>query len=180
MGWYYGIDNSKKDVIREVTADTVFEKGTSRTLRKCVKGNVLWSVREVNLKDGNVQKFIECNLLDKSDGNWGYKPMDESMGPYYYTCPLAYLEMVPAANEKWREEVRKHHARISSGKDALRSLAIGDDVVLRQGHTPNRLTLASRKPLRGYAGGLLYRFPAKAIDPDETLKAKAEPKASSN
>jgi hypothetical protein len=180
MGWYYGIDNSKSDVIREVTADTSFENGTSRTLRKCVKGNVLWSVREVNFKDGKVQRFIECNLLDKSEGNWGYKPMDESMGPYYYTCPLPYLDMVPVANEKWRSVVREHHARIASGKDALRSLAIGDVVVLKKGHTPSRLTLASKKPLRGYAGNMLFRFPAKAIDPDETLKANAEPKESSN
>jgi hypothetical protein len=176
MGWYYGIDNSRKDVIREVTADTVFENGTSRTLQKCVKGNVLWSVREVTFKDGKVLKLIECNLLRKSGKDWGYKPMDESMGPYYFTCPLPYLDMAPVANEEWRKTVREHHARTGKARNVLGSLSFGDTVVLRKGHTPSRLTLASKKPLRGYSGSILFRFPAKAIDVEETEKANTEPK----
>jgi hypothetical protein len=176
MGWYYGIDNSKSDVIRKVTADTVFEKGTSRTLRKCVKGNVLWSIREVTFKDGKVLNLIECNLLRKSGGDWGYKPMVEGMGPSYYNCPLPYLDMAPVANEEWRKTVREHHARTEKARNVLESLSFGDTVVLRKGHTPSRLTLASKKPLRGWANGIFYRFPAKAIDVEETEKANTEPK----
>ena len=36
--------------------------------------------------------------------------MEESMHPYYYSCPLSYLELVPidqyGGNAEWREGVR--------------------------------------------------------------------------
>ena len=40
-----------------------------------------------------------------------HKPMCESMGPFYYSCPLGYLELVPVADEQWRECVRSYHAK---------------------------------------------------------------------
>lgn len=39
--------------------------------------------------------------------------MEESMQPYYYSCPLGYLSEVPldryGGNEEWRLLVRKYH-----------------------------------------------------------------------
>ena len=45
----------------------------------------------------------------------GIKDMEETAHPYYYSCPLKYLNMVPidrfGGNAKWREEVIAHHQR---------------------------------------------------------------------
>jgi len=60
------------------------------------------------------ERWIGCDLLDysKADEGWGYKDMEEGMHPYFYSCPLKYLALVPAvASEEWREGVRQYHAR---------------------------------------------------------------------
>ncbi|MCL1962055.1 MAG: hypothetical protein FWG56_09860, partial [Desulfovibrionaceae bacterium] len=31
-------------------------------------------------------RFIRCDLLDGSSGQWGHKPLEESMHPYYSGC----------------------------------------------------------------------------------------------
>jgi hypothetical protein len=41
--------------------------------------------------------------------------MEESMGPFYFSCPLSYLDLVPidryGGNSEWREQVIDHHRR---------------------------------------------------------------------
>jgi hypothetical protein len=55
------------------------------------------------------------DLLHCYQGEWGYKPLEESMGPYYFSCPLSYLSEVSidryGGNEEWRELVTEHHRR---------------------------------------------------------------------
>jgi len=45
--------------------------------------------------------------------SWGYKSLIEAMHPFYYSCPLSFLEMVPAGSPEvcpeWRAMVRKWH-----------------------------------------------------------------------
>jgi hypothetical protein len=124
MGWTFPYRYTKKQMIEDrIEAwDRVKEDGVkviSKCLAHCYRGNnfsgVLWSVREFTYeKDGNVfesNRYICCDLLHfRKDDGWGYKDMSESMHPYYYSCPLKYLDMVPVANEEWRENVRKYHA----------------------------------------------------------------------
>jgi hypothetical protein len=65
-------------------------------------------------KDG-VPRTVFVALIERGDRyGWGYKDMDESMGPYVYDAPLRLLEdLGPPPNEwaaKWREGVRANHA----------------------------------------------------------------------
>jgi hypothetical protein len=57
---------------------------------------------------------------------WGYKDLDESMGPYYFSCPLKYLDMVPidryGGNAEWRAGVVAYHER-QREKQKLKALA---------------------------------------------------------
>lgn len=105
MGWLHFARTRK-----ELIADLVAPEARVQTLRYCVRGNVLWSVRQYTTDDGNTHLCIDLDLMAKRDGIWGYKAMGESCFPFYYTCPLAYLELVPVANEEWRVEVRAYHA----------------------------------------------------------------------
>lgn len=81
---------------------------------------MLWSVVELTAKvegvhrdlaPGQSLRYIRCDLLERSGNQWGYKPLDESMHPYYYSCPLSYLDLAPEQSADWRAGVRAYHAR---------------------------------------------------------------------
>jgi hypothetical protein len=54
--------------------------------------------------------YIGCHLLESAGLEWGYKSLDESVHPYYYSCPLRYLDMAPVQSPAWRERVHRFHA----------------------------------------------------------------------
>ena len=81
---------------------------------------MLWSVVELTAKvegvhrdlaPGQSLRYIRCDLLERSGNQWGYKPLEESMHPYYYSCPLSYLDLAPEQSADWRAGVRAYHAR---------------------------------------------------------------------
>jgi len=135
MGWTHPYGGTKKSVCDELINgsghNTWHVKGerlgeveyTGRVHAHCLRGNVLWIVRGRFNKAGvETERWIECNLLRVAQGDWGYKDMDESVHPYYYTCPLSYLDLVkdfPPVNksaEEWREKVREHWAGVKTIK----------------------------------------------------------------
>lgn len=70
---------------------------------------------------------LTCGQTKWDDTVWGYKDMDETMGPYYYDCPAAILDMLtptdnPTSNE-WREACRKNltekKERKAKGKEPI-------------------------------------------------------------
>jgi len=41
------------------------------------------------------ERWIGCDLLrSHKDFGWGDKDLDESIGPYFSSCPLKYLDLV--------------------------------------------------------------------------------------
>lgn len=134
MGWHYQ-RVSRAELIDELTRDREHTRDDgvlvrTRRLARCLVGNVLWSVweRTYTLSGAETEpsaRWIRCDLLARIGGGiWGYKPLDESMHPYYYSCPLSYLELVPLDRyggcQEWREGVREHHARRAEARRAKR------------------------------------------------------------
>lgn len=128
MGWLFMPGSNRKGLLAErieegqhTTPDGMTV--TSTCLAHCYRGGsfsgVLWTVWERTFeKDGQqvqpTERWIGCDLLQysRADDGWGYKDMEEAMHPYYYSCPLKYLDLVPeVANEGWREGVRQYHER---------------------------------------------------------------------
>ena len=136
MGWLFKAGYSRSDIIADNTKgwERTKDDGTvikSECLAHCYRGGVfsgvLWSVWEHTfVKNGTqaspAQRFILCDLLRYVDGEWGCKDMDESMYPYYYSCPLKYLDMVPierfGGHLEWRDLVRKHHTQVTEKRRA--------------------------------------------------------------
>ncbi len=120
MGWLYYAP-SKEALIQDLLDDCESEKLKRRSLDSFLvqEGDqlVLWSVAEITAKDdstaglktGQVLKLICCNLLDRSGSTWGVKRLDEAMGPYYYSCPLRFLDMADELSPSWRKAVLKCH-----------------------------------------------------------------------
>jgi hypothetical protein len=128
MGWLFRCGSTRKGLIEERIKGWERTKSdclliTSRCLAHCFRGGafsgVLWSVWERTFTGNGeeaepTQRWIQCDLLrHQRDYGWGYKDMEESCGPYYYSCPLKYLRMVPVeqygGNGPWREQVYEYH-----------------------------------------------------------------------
>ena len=133
MGWLFTYGQRLKELFArrtETWEHTTPEGMTVKSvcLRHCYRGGsfsgVLWTVWERTFtKDGQEAKptdrWIGCDLFQYQRGyGWGYKDMEESMGPYQHSCPLGYLAMVPVANENWREGVRAYHERLKARRQA--------------------------------------------------------------
>ena len=111
-------------------------------------------------------RYIGMDLLIPDKTGWGYKPMCEEAGPYFYGCPLSFLDMVPhVANQQWRDDLRKHHAERNAHRLLTPTLKVGDVVQLKEGRTPNTLKLL-RKWKRSWiaeANGREYRVASSLI-----------------
>lgn len=120
MGWTFikrrGMTpaQAQEALIIDLTAPEQFKTldGTHYD-RKCLahelgKSNALWTVWHVKKTKNGVtteEKYIGCDLIE----NGGYKDMCEVMGPYYYDCPMKFLDMAPVANQAWRDKVLLFH-----------------------------------------------------------------------
>ena len=118
MGWTY-VRTSRDQLIRELTAPQNGECVRSEVIDHTLVGNVLWTVVRITAKQasttglsaGESVCLIGCNLLESAGCEWGYKALTEAEHPYYYSCPLRYLDMAPVQSPEWREGVLAHHAR---------------------------------------------------------------------
>lgn len=119
MGWIFS-RQSRSELIARLIEPQETERASAKVIAHALRGNVLWSVAELTAKvedvhrdlaSGQSLRYIRCDLLERSGNEWGYKSMDESMHPYYYSCPLRYLDMAPEQSRDWREGVRAYHAR---------------------------------------------------------------------
>lgn len=157
MGWSFLMDATRKDLIRELTHETE----TRKCLKKCTRGNVLWTVWEYRAEDGETKRYIGCDLMQKQRGyGWGYKDMCESVHPYYYSCPLSYLKLAPVASEEWRAEVHKYHAATQPGARPK----VGDTIMLPTSYSVRELKIVSVKPLTGMGlNSMRYRISHKVL-----------------
>ena len=117
MGWLY-MSLSRQELIRRLIAPRNDETAWVETIAHEVQDDILWSVEQFtarqktsSLNAGQSRKTIVCYLLDAYGGKWGYKALDESMHPYYYSCPLRFLDLAPEQSREWRAGVRACHAQ---------------------------------------------------------------------
>ena len=120
MGWYYfsklNERNDRKFFIAMLTKGMDTAVASRQCLAHCVRGNVLWSVWEIKRRDEPPFRWINCDLMQFGGYayGWGHKPIDEDMGPNYYSCPLRYFKIAPNPQTQiardWRSEVIRIHA----------------------------------------------------------------------
>lgn len=158
MGWDFTKDATRADIIERQTATWTSEAGSTYTTiaRACV-GNHLWTVIEKTAPGSEPERFIALFLLRRERNyGWGYKAMSEQSGPFYYTCPMKFLDMVPVANQEWRDGVLAYHAQ--------RKLAYerGDIVQVVDSKVKGMLILGKKG--RSFFGigndGMLYTLPS--------------------
>jgi hypothetical protein len=120
MGWSFAHGATRRQVIDEITREQkTAAGGVFRTLKKCFRGNTMYALHESG-PEGNTRKWIAVYLLQRSGGDWGYKPIEENMGPVQMDCPVSYLdeadEPMNQYAREWREAVRKLAAERAAKK----------------------------------------------------------------
>jgi hypothetical protein len=131
MGWLFKCGSTRRNLIEERRKSWERTSGEmlvqSTCLAHCYHGGhssgVPWPALKRTYTNGGkevqpTERWIQCDLLQyQRDYGWGYKDKEESCGPYYYSCPLKYPNMVPfdryGGNVEWREPVVSHHQRIT-------------------------------------------------------------------
>lgn len=117
MGWT-GIPGNYRNESMKEAFEKVIVHGDYKDVcvDYAVRGNTAYMVIEYVKKETHERvRTIVVFLLRKSMYEFTYKDMDESMGPYYYDCPMRLLKKVEGfepINEnarKWREEVKRLH-----------------------------------------------------------------------
>ena len=117
MGWLFGYDTRKE------LADHLIRGNGVHTLKHCWVGNNLWTVQEWTKQDGSVVRFVAlylCKGNRHSRYAWGYKDVDETMGPYQHDFPVSWLDLLsPIDSEyalEWRANVRKRAEQMARFK----------------------------------------------------------------
>jgi len=183
MGWSFGYD-TKHDAVQRLTQNWNNENQRRGCLAHCYRGNafsgVLWSVWSIVDRHTGIEvdRYIACDLLrctpqkdDGGFGRWGYKSVEESSHPYYYSCPPKYLGMVPAksfptsVNMDWRKQVAEYHEK------RYKKLEKGKTYHARKGTKycgmpVETITVTSLRPLRGKVNGGagVYKLRRSCID----------------
>lgn len=137
MGWtscsYWA---SKADAVKEVTSASHWGENFN-TLKTSTKGKCFWVLAEYKQGEKQGMKFIALFVIEKSEGEWMYKDMDESCGPCYYNCPLLFIAIAKESNDEpggyaktWREKVIKFHKDAKINKDIKSKLVAGAKIKL--------------------------------------------------
>lgn len=117
MGTFFTDGATQGDVVNEILEP--LKRDNHLVTSRLTRGDgepVLWTV-EKGERDGKPYQFIGCYILRESGGDWGYKPMDETMGPCFYCVPKAWLKKYPCIvpdnqkgySDEWRKKVREFH-----------------------------------------------------------------------
>lgn len=164
MGWLYPYHTTtKKLLVEDVLATWKRCEGIVHAT-KCVKDG-MWIL---GTPKGFDKPFIGFYLMKKAQGLWGYKDMEEACHPYYYDCPIDWLDKAAVMNQSWRDGVIKHHsdkaavklARTKLVKD--KSYLVGGSWRLH-GNNITEVFVISTKPLRGAAYGYTFPIPRKMV-----------------
>ena len=177
MGWLFSERwLERKDLIKHLV-----EGNGLKTLKHCTVGNNLWCVHEIKYGN-NLIKFICLYKMQGPTRNknysgmdkdwWGYKDIDESMGPVELSCPVSYLEMCTAPEGMYAYEWRQ---RVYARGRKLRAAVPGAKF-----RSPERIyTITKRRsPSSWYAkcnNGMAWRLGARYLSQLELIKVNFKP-----
>jgi hypothetical protein len=113
MGWL-GTKQTRAQAVKDATRSHA--KAECLAFQEVPAG--VWSVWRLKI-DG--RRIIALDLIEERGGYQMVKTMDETMGPCYYDCPLAFLDLardfsLEGYSAGWREEVRERHGILNRSR----------------------------------------------------------------
>lgn len=160
MGWLFPHECTSKGSLVDLVIGNWKSAGYNILATKKV-GKGLWILGQPTQCTHPIIAFY---LMERAQGTWGYKDMDESMHPYYYDCPVAWLEKAPVASQDWRDGViayNKKKLETASKKILINTHYKVSGNWRSGGMHIQRIYVTSTKPLRGWCNGWEMRIPRK-------------------
>ena len=165
MGWTY---MEKPSNIKKWFEDTLTWE-TDNYLTKCLKSHILLregyaAIEQINKTTGEREVFAAIWLFhykrsDFDDYNFGYKEMDESVGPYYYNCPASILDLLTETKNEYAIEWRNKNREVLSNKKPRPKIEIGKTyTVLNSSLEQVRIVDKIRGFWIGVYGGCRYKI----------------------
>lgn len=176
MGWLYmkslgGFKTPKEYLDNQFTFERNGGNITSTVLKSAVKNMRTYYAAVEHVIDGKRQVFavvclVRYNKRDKDGYIFGYKDMDETMGPCEAECPASILDLLTPTEAKYAIEWRaKCRAKLDRPKPKVGDTIVFDAPVKftdGQLHSAFKLIPAWRKGgrsrLMAVNGGGLYRI----------------------
>lgn len=110
MGWTSNDGGRENVTARQMKFSTVSGKTVTATKHHRT-GNEDWFLYEIRDAEGAVvEKRIQVTVWEGG----AHKEMGEEMGPYFYGCPVEWLDEVPEGNAKWRQTVRALAGKVAA------------------------------------------------------------------
>ncbi len=163
MGWLYKrdpIDDPVAYLTRRYNGEN--ERRISRVLAAArVAGTVYMAVRTTEKATGTSYVFAAVILISNTRRHgFGYKDMDESMGPYECACPDRIMRLLspladipnPSYAADWRARVAAHRHAAAALRAKRKSLQPGSIVTLPQPVGFRDGTTADAFRVRGFRG----------------------------
>jgi len=160
MGWLFPHECITKQSLVDLVIGNWKTAGYDIQATKKV-GKGLWILGTPAMSSYPIIAFY---LMERQQGTWGYKDMDESMHPYYYDCPMDWLEKAPVVSQPWRDGVHAHHKKKLelATKKILANATYKVGGSWRFGGMPcTSVHVTSLKPFRGLCNGWVVRIPRK-------------------
>lgn len=121
MGTYGGY-SSRAELVAEVTKTYENDQQTLVAEKRYFSGNDLWVLfkRTSKVAPTDIERFICLFKISRwGQGDWAYKPVEESMGPLEHSCPVSFIDAAqhpypngyPEGYHDWRQTVREFHAK---------------------------------------------------------------------
>lgn len=138
MGWttssYW---ESKQDVVKNCTSSSFWGGDRFKVHKHTLKGGHLWVLVELLTGEDKGKLFVTLFLIERFDGEYGYKDIDETCGPCYYDCPIGYVNAADKSGEplsdsakNWRKKVREYHKEQKAERERVAQLTPGTHVEL--------------------------------------------------
>lgn len=117
MGWLFG-HYERSTLIKHLT-----DGNGVKTIKHCLVGNNLWCVHEHDEQRWACLYLLRGSPRIKDDPcNWGYKDVDETMGPYETSFPYTWLELLTPTDSQYANEWR---SRVKARGEKLRKIVVG-------------------------------------------------------
>lgn len=141
MGTLFRSDiRSRKEMIQYLTKS--FSSDGFEVLDHSANGNILYML--IRHPEGyrfiGVSKMSGPSASDRAQGDfgWGYKDMDESVGPNYYDCPERILRQSDIEDRYgWREKCRQLRRKKAATKKWAKTLQPGTTLQIHRGMKMN-------------------------------------------
>lgn len=118
MGWYFS-SQSRSALIAQLIAPQETERASVKVVARAARQCPLVRIgsdrqgrrRASRPRAGPVPAQHPLRSAGAQRRPMGSQALGRMHAPYYYSCPLSYLDLAPEQSADWRAGVRAYHAR---------------------------------------------------------------------